>query len=124
METKPRLPVARHCKTVPIPDRVRSLWVFPPEARVEFVIRGDNAVVCRPHKRMRIRNQTLTETRLTLGLIACLLATPPAYGSQIIRDSLPTNLVTADSVEFAILPPDGYAPDGEPLPLLLLLHGG
>ena len=71
-----------------------------------------------------MRNQTLTETRLTLGLIACSLVMPFAHGSQIIRDSLPTNLVTAGSVEFAILLPDGYAPDGEALPLLLLLHGG
>ena len=98
--------------------------MFTPAATVGFVIHGDQTAVLGPHKRMRMRNQSLTETTLTLGLIACSLAAPPTYGSQIIRDSLPTNLVTAGTVEFAILLPDGYAPDGEALPLLLLLHGG
>ena len=71
-----------------------------------------------------VGNEQLTATRLTLGLFACSLATPAAYGAQIIRESLATDLVTAGAVEYAILLPDGYDPDGEALPLLLLLHGG
>ena len=67
--------------------------------------------------------RTLTGNRLTRGFIACLLAATVAQGSQIIRESLPTDLVSAGAVEFAVLLPDGYSPDGERLPLLLLLHG-
>ena len=40
-----------------------------------------------------------------------------------MRESLPTELVTAGAVEYAVLLPDDYAPDGERLPLVLMLHG-
>ncbi len=65
----------------------------------------------------------LTEARLTLGLVACSLVAGVAHGSQIIRESLSTSLVSAGAVEYAILLPDSYSPDVERLPLLLLLHG-
>ena len=65
----------------------------------------------------------LRKAKLTLGLVGCSLAATAAQGSQIIRESLPTSLVTAGAVEYAILLPDGYSPDGDRLPLLLLLHG-
>ena len=61
--------------------------------------------------------------RLALGLLACLAAATTARGAQVIRSSLRTNSVTAGGVEYAILLPDGYSPDGARLPLLLLLHG-
>lgn len=61
--------------------------------------------------------------RPTLGLVACSMAVGAAHGSQMIRESLPTGLVSAGIVEYAVLLPDGYSPDGERLPLLLLLHG-
>ena len=63
------------------------------------------------------------EARLTLGLVACSLVAAAAHGSQIVRESLPTDLVTAGAVEYAILLPDGYSSGGDRLPLLLLLHG-
>ena len=65
----------------------------------------------------------LPQLRLALGLIGCLFAIGVAHGSQIIRESLRTSLVSAGAVEYAILLPDGYSADGERFPLLLLLHG-
>ena len=65
----------------------------------------------------------LTRPRLILGLVACLLAAGTTHAAQIIRESLPTSLVSAGAVEYAILLPDSYSPDGERFPLLLLLHG-
>ena len=41
----------------------------------------------------------------------------------MLRDSLPTDLVTAGFVEYGVLLPDDYDPDGERIPFLLLLHG-
>ena len=66
---------------------------------------------------------TLTGIRITLGFVACLLAATVSQGSQIIRGSLSTDSVTAGAVEYAILLPDSYSPNGKRLPLLLLLHG-
>ena len=63
------------------------------------------------------------EMRVAVGLVACSLAAGAAHGSQIIRESLPTGLVSAGAVEYTVLLPDGYSPDSERLPLLLLLHG-
>ncbi len=51
------------------------------------------------------------------------MAAGVAHGSQIIGEALPTALVSAGTVEYAVLLPDGYSPDAERLPLLLLLHG-
>ena len=65
----------------------------------------------------------LPDIRLACGVVACSFVAVVAHGSQIIRESLPTSLVSAGSVEYAILLPDSYSPDGERLPLLLLLHG-
>ncbi|MXY68828.1 MAG: alpha/beta hydrolase fold domain-containing protein [Acidobacteriia bacterium] len=65
----------------------------------------------------------LMQFRFALRLIACFLAAWAAHGSQIIRESLSTSLVSAGAVEYAILLPDSYSPDGERFPLLLLLHG-
>ena len=65
----------------------------------------------------------LTRARPIPGLVACLLAAGTAHAAQIIRESLPTSLVSAGAVEYAILLPDGYSPDGERFPLVLLLHG-
>lgn len=61
--------------------------------------------------------------KFALPLIACFFAASEARGSQIIRESLPTSLVSAGAVEYAMLLPDDYADAGERLPLLLLLHG-
>ena len=65
----------------------------------------------------------LMQFRFALPLIACFFAAWAAHGSQIIRESLPTKMVSAGAVEYAILLPDSYSPDGERFPLLLLLHG-
>ena len=65
----------------------------------------------------------LIGARLSPRLIACLLAAGTTHAAQIIRESLPTSLVSAGAVEYAILLPDSYSPDGERFPLLLLLHG-
>ena len=51
------------------------------------------------------------------------MAATVTQGAEIIRESLPTRLVTAGAVEYAVLLPDDYSSDSEPLPLLLLLHG-
>jgi len=62
--------------------------------------------------------------RFTLALAAtCALAAVPLPGAQIIRESLATELVEAGAVEYAVLLPDGYDPDGARLPLVLMLHG-
>lgn len=63
------------------------------------------------------------DIRLACGMVACSLVAGTAQGAQIIRESLSTNLVSAGAVEYAILLPDSYSPDGERFPLLLLLHG-
>ena len=56
-------------------------------------------------------------------LSACaLLAASSAPASQIVRDVVETSLVPSP-VEYAALLPDGYDGQGEPLPLLLMLHG-
>lgn len=65
----------------------------------------------------------LMQFRFALRLIACFFAAWAAHGSQIIRESLSTSLVSAGAVEYAILLPDSYSSDGERFPLLLLLHG-
>ena len=61
--------------------------------------------------------------RIPIGFIALLVASALAQGSKIIRRSLPTGLVAAGSVDYAVLLPDGYSLDGERLPLVLMLHG-
>ncbi len=60
---------------------------------------------------------------LAAGLLLLSPAVGPATGSEIRRESLPTQLVTAGAVEYAVLLPAAYRSDSEPLPLLLLLHG-
>jgi S-formylglutathione hydrolase len=58
---------------------------------------------------------------VSLGLV---LTTPPALAqSRIVEASLETDLVPSP-VEYAVLLPDGYREDGDPLPLLINLHGG
>ena len=42
--------------------------------------------------------------------------------SRIVEGAVETNSVPGP-VEYAVLLPDGYDPDGDPLPLLLNLHG-
>ena len=63
------------------------------------------------------------KTVAKLLALACSLAIAAAHGSQIVRDSLTTSLVTAGSVEYAVLLPDDYKPNGDRLPFLLMLHG-
>jgi len=65
----------------------------------------------------------LMQFRFALWLIACFFATWAAHGSQIIRESLPTRMVSAGKIEYAILLPHSYSPSGGRFPLLLLLHG-
>lgn len=62
--------------------------------------------------------------RFNLALAAiCICATVPLCDAEIIRDSLQTELVEAGAVEYAVLLPDGYDPEGSNLPLVLMLHG-
>ena len=64
------------------------------------------------------------KVRSTLPLAAmCVLAAVPLPSAEIIRESLPTELVEAGAVEYAVLLPDSYDPDGARLPLVLMLHG-
>ncbi len=65
----------------------------------------------------------LTDSKVTSLLAAGWLAATVAHGAEIVRETLPTRLVSAGAVEYAVLLPEGYSSDGEPLPLLLLLHG-
>ncbi len=74
-------------------------------------------------RRVRFREYPSTAVRFAFGLLACFLAAELAPGSRIIRESLATDLVTAGAVEYAVLFPDEYSPDGERLPLVLMLHG-
>ena len=60
------------------------------------------------------------KSRLTIALLLCSLTAP---ASQIIRESLSTQLVIAGAVDYGILLPDDYSAQGERLPLLLFLHG-
>ena len=60
---------------------------------------------------------------MPIGFVSLLVAAALAQGSKIVQESLPTNLVAAGSVEYAVLLPDGYSQDGERLPLVLMLHG-
>lgn len=57
------------------------------------------------------------------GIVLLGTSVALAQESRIIRDSLPTELVSADSVEYGVLLPDGYSKDGGRLPLVLMLHG-
>src|SRR5512145_1102077 len=57
----------------------------------------------------------------SLLLICCL--TRNVAASQLLDARLETRLVPGP-VEYAALLPDGYEAAKEPLPLLLLLHGG
>ena len=61
--------------------------------------------------------------RIPLGFVVLSVATALAQEEKIIRRSLPTDLVAAGSVEYAVLLPDGYSQDGGSLPLVLMLHG-
>lgn len=60
---------------------------------------------------------------ITLGFLALSVCVAPGQESEIVRRSLPTDLVAAGSVEYAILFPEGHSQDGERLPLVLMLHG-
>ena len=62
-------------------------------------------------------------TMLVLGLALLLADVAPAQESRLVRESLPTELVSAGSVDYAALLPDGHPEDGDPLPLVLMLHG-
>ena len=64
------------------------------------------------------------KVRLALALtVACLCAAAALQGTEIIRESLQTELVEAGTVEYAVLLPDRYDSNGTDLPLLLMLHG-
>ena len=71
------------------------------------------------------RRQSQRRAKAAAVLIAatCWLASAPVRGSQIVRESLATDLVTAGAVEFAVLLPDDYQEGEERLPLTLMLHG-
>ncbi len=43
--------------------------------------------------------------------------------SKLILDSLESDLIPG-AIEYAVLLPEGYDPEGEPLPLLINMHGG
>ncbi len=43
--------------------------------------------------------------------------------SRLILDSLESDLIPG-AIEYAVLLPEGYDPKGEPLPLLINMHGG
>ncbi len=60
---------------------------------------------------------------LWLGFVMVFICLAPALASELIESKLETKLLP-QPVEFNILLPDGYAEAKEPLPLLLLLHGG
>lgn len=60
---------------------------------------------------------------LVFGLALLLADVAPAQQSRLVRDSLPTELVSAGSVDYAVLLPDRRPADGGPLPLVLMLHG-
>ena len=59
----------------------------------------------------------------TPAAVACWIAKITAHGSQIVRDTLSTDLGSAGAVKYAVLLPDDYEADGERLPLWLMLHG-
>lgn len=57
--------------------------------------------------------------RLCVVLVCCL----PSWAAQLVKGALPTMLIPHPLV-YTVLLPDGYDPAGQPLPLLLALHGG
>ena len=61
--------------------------------------------------------------RIPIGLVCLSASVAQAQGPTIQRASLPTDLVAAGSVDYAVLLPDGYFQDAERLPLVLMLHG-
>ncbi len=63
------------------------------------------------------------QSSLWLSLVMVLICFVPAQASELIASKLETSLLPRP-VEFNLLLPDGYAEAKEPLPLLLLLHGG
>lgn len=65
-----------------------------------------------------------TKRSLPIAAITMLVLSivEPARGSELIREAMPTELVSSPA-EYAVLLPDGYDAEGERLPLLLLLHG-
>lgn len=71
----------------------------------------------------RRRNRRPARASAVLIAATCWLASEPVRGSQIVRESLATDLVTAGAVEFAVLLPDDYQEGEERLPLTLMLHG-
>ena len=59
---------------------------------------------------------------IPIGAVCLSVAAALAQGPRIQRESLPTDLVAAGSVDYAVLLPDGYSQDVD-LPLVLMLHG-
>ena len=60
---------------------------------------------------------------LAIGVLCVSVTVAVAQVSRIRRASLPTDLVTAGTVEYAVLLPEGYSRDSPRLPLVLMLHG-
>ncbi len=62
---------------------------------------------------------------LAVVALVFALTTPPTAlaQSRVVEASLETDLVPGP-VEYAVLLPDGYSEDSDPLPLVLNLHGG
>src|SRR5579883_3270437 len=55
--------------------------------------------------------------------LAGLLAVPQCRPAELVLADMTTNLVP-HPVPYAVLLPDGYRDSNQPLPLLIMLHGG
>lgn len=61
--------------------------------------------------------------RIPIGLVCLSVSAALAQGPRIQRGALPTDLVAAGSVDYAVLLPERYSQNVERLPLVLMLHG-
>ena len=60
---------------------------------------------------------------ISVGVLQLCQATRASEVSQLVDISLESELVPSP-VEIGVLLPPGYNPSGDPLPLMLMLHGG
>jgi S-formylglutathione hydrolase len=62
-------------------------------------------------------------TRIAASILLTALAVGPASAAELVLAEMKSDLVP-NPVPYAVLLPDGYKDSAQPLPLLIMLHGG
>lgn len=61
--------------------------------------------------------------RITVAILFAVMAIGPVWSAELVMAETKTDLIP-NPVPYAVLLPDGYKESAQPLPLLIMLHGG